>query len=108
MFKRVAELSQLEDDEILPVEVDGIEMIVYRNGESIRACQRHCVHQGADLSEGLVSSGFLICAQHAWRFDADSGVHERSPATCLATYEVQVDGTDILINPTPIRNGAQS
>ena len=106
MFQRVAKLSELVDDDILAVEVAGVEMVIYRNGDSLRACQRYCPHQRADLTEGLVSRGFLICSAHGWRFDADSGVHEVSPETCLATYQVQVEGQDILVNPTPIRKGA--
>jgi nitrite reductase/ring-hydroxylating ferredoxin subunit len=106
MFQRAAKLSDLVDDDILAVEVAGVEMVIYRHGDAIRACQRYCPHQRSDLTEGLVSRGFLICSAHGWRFDADSGVHELSPETCLATYQTMVEGQDILINPTPIRNGA--
>ena len=106
MFQRAAQLSDLVDDDILAVEVAGVEMVIYRHGDSIRACQRYCPHQRADLTEGLVSRGLLICSAHGWQFDADTGVHEKSPETCLATYQVQVEGEAILINPTPIRNGA--
>lgn len=106
MFKHAATLSQLSEDDILPVEVEGVELVVYRDGDSIRACQRYCPHQRADLSEGLVSRGFLICAAHGWRFDAETGVHEISPQTCLATYAVQVTGEEVLVDLTPIRKGA--
>jgi nitrite reductase/ring-hydroxylating ferredoxin subunit len=81
-------------------------MVVYRSGDAVRACQRYCVHQGSDLSEGLVSRGFLICAAHGWRFDADTGVHEISEQTCLVTYATQVEGDEVLVDPTPIRKGA--
>lgn len=105
MFYLAATLSELGEDDILAIEVEGVEMILYRNGSSIRACQRYCPHQRADLSEGLVSRGYLICSAHGWRFDADSGVHEISAATCLATYQVRIHGQDILIDPVPARNG---
>jgi nitrite reductase/ring-hydroxylating ferredoxin subunit len=93
------------DDDIVPVTVDGVELVLYRSGDAVRACQRYCPHQRADLSEGLVSRGFLICSAHGWRFDADTGVHEISPQTCLATYAVQIQGDEIHVDPTPIRNG---
>jgi nitrite reductase/ring-hydroxylating ferredoxin subunit len=106
MFKRAANLSDVDNDEIVPVELDGQELVVFRDGEAIRACQRYCPHQRADLSEGLVSRGFLICAAHGWSFDTETGVHEISEQTCLATYAVKVQGEEIHVDPRPIRNGA--
>ena len=105
MFKRAAYLSDLSEDEILPAEVDGVELVIYRDGEAIRACQRYCPHQRGDLSEGLVSRGYLICSAHGWRFNAQTGVHEISPQVCLATFAVQVAGDEIQIDSTPIRRG---
>lgn len=106
MFKRAANLSEVDDDEIVPVQVDGLELVLFRDGDAIRACQRYCPHQRADLSEGLVSRGLLICSAHGWSFDAETGVHEISEQVCLATYAVKVQGDEILVDPTPIRNGA--
>ncbi len=105
MFKPAAKLSDLEGGEIVPVEIDGVHMVLYDSGTGVRACQRYCLHQGSDLSEGLVSRGSLICAAHGWRFDADTGVHDKSAQTCLATYETRLEGEQILVNPTPIRRG---
>ncbi len=98
-------LSDLDKGEIVPIEIDGTHMVLYRNGDSVRACQRYCVHQGSDLSEGLISRGAIICAAHGWRVDADSGVHSMSAETCLATYATKVEGEEVLVDPTPIRNG---
>lgn len=106
MYKEVAKVSDLEGGEILPIEVDGVAMVLYQSETGVRACQRYCLHQGSDLSEGLVSRGALICAAHGWRFNADTGVHEKSPETCLATYATQVEGDRVLVDPTPIRRGA--
>ena len=106
MFMRAANVSEVENDEIVPARVDGIELVLFRDGDAIRACQRYCPHQHADLSEGLVSRGFLICSAHGWSFDTETGVHEISDQTCLATYAVEVQGDEIYVDPTPIRKGA--
>ncbi len=102
-FTKVATLSDLPPGAILPVTVGGRDMIVYRDGEHVYASQRRCLHQGADLADGILARGFLVCAQHGWRFHAATGVHDMSPMNCLITYRVQVDGDDVLIDPTPIR-----
>jgi nitrite reductase/ring-hydroxylating ferredoxin subunit len=104
LFQIAAKVSELGVDDILPVEVDGIAMILYRNGDSVRSCERYCPHQRADLSEGMVSRGHLICASHGWSFDADNGVHEKSKQTCVTMYEVRIVGENILVKADPIRN----
>jgi nitrite reductase/ring-hydroxylating ferredoxin subunit len=104
MFHPALKLSDLNDDDVVPVTVEGTEMVVYRNGDSIRACQRYCPHQQSDLSEGLLSRGLLICSAHGWQFDANTGQHDSSSDVCLATYAVEVRGDMIHINPTPAKD----
>ncbi len=80
-------------------------MILYRVGERLFAAQRRCLHQGADLSEGLVLRGAIVCARHGWRFDAATGQHEASSENCLVMYEVEVRGDEVWVDPTPVRRG---
>jgi nitrite reductase/ring-hydroxylating ferredoxin subunit len=105
-FHTVARTSELGTHDILPVKVGAVEMILYRVEGEVFAAQRRCLHQGADLAEGIVSRGFLVCASHGWRFGARTGIHEVSPETCLATYAVRVVDDEIQVDPTPIRRGA--
>jgi len=101
----VAKLSEVGAGDILPVVVGGVEMILYRVGERLYAAQRRCLHQGADLSEGLVLRGSIVCARHGWRFDAATGQHESSSENCLVMYEVEVRGDEVWVDPTPRRHG---
>jgi 3-phenylpropionate/trans-cinnamate dioxygenase ferredoxin subunit len=103
-FHPVARGGARADGDIVPVEVEGRAMIVYRVGDAYHAAQRYCLHQRADLSEGIISRGFLICAAHGWRFHATTGVHEISPETCLATFAVRVVDGVIEVDPTPRRH----
>lgn len=102
-YRAVASVSQLDTGNIVPVVVDGIEMILYRFGDQYFAAQRRCLHQGADLAEGLLLRGAIVCAQHGWRFDAATGVQETSPENCLVTYKVRIEGDSVLVDPTPMR-----
>jgi nitrite reductase/ring-hydroxylating ferredoxin subunit len=99
----VARASELAQGQLKPVVVDGIEMIVYRVGARVCAAQRRCLHQGADLADGLLSRGAIVCALHGWRFDAETGVHEMSSENCLVTYRAWIEGDEIMIDTTPIR-----
>jgi nitrite reductase (NADH) small subunit len=105
-FQPVARVGDLAPGDIVPVAVEGREMILYRVGDDYRAAQRHCLHQRVDLSLGILSRGFLVCAGHGWRFHASTGVHELSPETCLAMFAVRVVDGVIEVDPTPRRQPA--
>lgn len=100
-FVAVAKVGDLADGDIVPIKIGDTDIVLYRDGDAYFAAQRECLHQGYDLADGLVDGGFLICPLHGWRYHADSGRHELSPQTCLRTFEVQVMGDDIAIDPTP-------
>ena len=101
--RAVARVSDLAAGQLLPIKVDGIEMIVYWVGTRVFAAQRRCLHQGADLADGMILRGSIVCAQHGWRFDAETGVHEMSSENCLVTYRAWIEGETIMIDTTPIR-----
>jgi nitrite reductase/ring-hydroxylating ferredoxin subunit len=102
-FVTVARLGELTPGDPRAVEIDGREIIVYRDGDGVFAMQRRCLHQGGDLAEGLVSRGFVICPVHGWKWHARTGLHEVSPETCLVTYAVRIQGDEVQIDPTPRR-----
>ena len=97
----VAKVGDLAPGDVKAIEVGGRAMALARHGDAYFATQRACLHQGGDLSEGIVSRGFLICPVHGWKFD------ELSPETCLVTYAVRIEGDDVLVDPTPRRKSWQ-
>ena len=103
----VAKTGELAHGDIKPLELEGRTIVLIRDGDQFFATQRKCLHQGGDLSEGLVSRGFLICPVHGWKFRIATGVHEISPETCLATYAVRIEGDDIYVDATPRRQSWQ-
>ena len=98
----VARIGDIKPNDVIAVTVDGIEMVLGRDGDRYFAAQRRCVHRGGDLAEGIVSRGHLICPQHAWRFSTATGCHAEASEFCLVTYEVRVVGDQIEIDPRPL------
>ena len=98
----VARVGDLRSGDVIAIAVEGIEMVLGRDGDAYFAAQRRCVHRGGDLAEGIVSRGHLICPQHAWRFSTATGCHAEASEFCLVTYEVRVVGDQIEIDPRPL------
>ncbi len=100
-WQAVAKVGALKPGEVMAVEVDGIAMVLGRDGERYFAMQRHCVHRGGDLADGIVARGHLVCAHHGWRFSTATGRHDQASDVCLVTYSVRINGDSIEIDSSP-------
>jgi len=100
-WRVVARVGDVQPNDVIAVSVDGVDMVLGRDGDRYFAAQRRCVHLGGDLAEGVVSRGHLICPQHAWRFSIATGRHPEASQYCLVTYAVRVVGDQIEIDPCP-------
>jgi len=99
-WRAVARVGDLARGDLVPVQIDGVELVVGRDGDRYFAVQRRCLHRGGDLSEGIIARGHLVCAHHGWRFSTATGRHDEASDVCLATYAVRVNGDDIEVDPT--------
>jgi nitrite reductase/ring-hydroxylating ferredoxin subunit len=100
-FVPVAKVGDLQRGDVMAVVVEGIEMVLGRDGERYFAAQRRCVHQGGDLADGIVARGHLVCSHHGWRFSTATGRHDSASDVCLVTYSVRVNGDAIEIDASP-------
>jgi nitrite reductase (NADH) small subunit len=105
-WRPVARIGDIGPNDVIAIAVDGVEMVLGRDGDRYFATQRRCVHRGGDLAEGIVSRGFLICPQHAWRFATATGRHAEASEFCLVTYPVRIVGDHIEVDPRPAASDA--
>jgi len=105
VWRAVARVGDIRPDDVIAVTVDGVEIVVGRDGERYFATQRRCLHRGGDLAEGIVSRGHLICPEHAWRFSTATGCNAEASEFCLVTYPVRVVGDRIEVDPRPRPGG---
>lgn len=100
-WRVVAKASEVRPGDVIAVDVDGLEIIVGRDGDRYFAMQRRCLHRGGDLAEGIVSRGHLICPNHGWRFSTATGCQPEASEVCLVTYAVRVVDEQLEIDPRP-------
>lgn len=99
-WRVVARVSDVRAGDVIAVAVDGLDLVLGRDGDRLFAMQRRCVHRGGDLADGIVARGHLVCPQHGWRFSTATGCHDAASEYCLVRYAVRVVGDDIEIDPT--------
>jgi nitrite reductase/ring-hydroxylating ferredoxin subunit len=95
------------------VEIDGIEIAVYRTADGYHAVGNFCVHQGGPVCEGPVSGKLtenedgrlqyddreqvVRCPWHGWEFDIESGEHLARPQYRLPTYDTMVENGQLYV-----------
>lgn len=99
-FIKVAELDQVPPGCAISVELPSGHKIALANSDGeIYAIDDRCTHKDFPMSNGSVHGGATIeCAWHGARYDMQTGKAIRLPAIkAIKTYEVRIDGNDILI-----------
>ncbi len=97
-YVKVASVTDLPPGQMMPVEVGG-ELICLANVDgSFYAIADECTHVGGMLSDGELEDNVVTCPIHFGQFDMRTGkVLQRPPREDAATYEVKVEGEDVLI-----------
>jgi nitrite reductase/ring-hydroxylating ferredoxin subunit len=72
-WQDVAELSQLDPDFPLGVEVEGTKIGIFQCGDAVHALEDICPHAFALLSQGYVEDGVIECPLHGARFEIAGG-----------------------------------
>ncbi|MFQ5661388.1 MAG: nitrite reductase small subunit NirD [Gammaproteobacteria bacterium] len=95
-YIKVAELSDLQEDQGLFVQLDEKPIALFKVGEDeVCAIGNICPHQGGPLSEGFYDKDecMVTCPLHAWDFDVRTGKHVGGTES-VPSYQVRlVDNT---------------
>jgi len=96
-FVKLATLDELPPGGTKEVEHDGRIYALFNLEGEVHAIDGICPHQGGPLAEGTLEGPVVTCPWHGWQFDVRTG---RSPVFSRAkteTFEVRVEGTDVLV-----------
>lgn len=118
MPHRAIKVTELLDDAALIVEVDGIEVGIFRRGDRVVAYRNLCPHQGGPVCTGMVIGKVeavlgpdrrvltewfspdqihVVCPWHGWEFNLDSGRCAADPRKGLQPVSVEIQGDDLYV-----------
>ena len=97
-YVKVASVTDLAPGQLTLVEVGG-ELICLANVDgTFYAIADECTHVGGALSDGELEGCVVTCPVHFAQFDIRTGkVLQRPAREDAVTYEVKVEGQDVLI-----------
>ena len=97
-FVKVAETKDIQSTKMKAVEVAGENICLINVEGKYYAIGNVCTHEGGPLAEGTLEGYEVECPWHGSKFDIRTGKVTRPPANePESTYEVKVEGNDILI-----------
>ena len=97
-FVKVAETKDVPVGKMIHVEVDGNEILIANVGGKFYALGDRCPHLHAKVSEGTLSDSIVTCPRHLSTFDVRTGKVMSGTRSDLPTYNLKVEGNDLLIN----------
>jgi cytochrome P450/nitrite reductase/ring-hydroxylating ferredoxin subunit len=87
------------------VSVDGVDLVLLRTERGVKAYQGRCPHQGALLGEGDIDGDSLVCRNHRWRFDVESGARRGGPQ-CLTVCPAVEERGEIRVDASALAAAA--
>src|SRR4051794_4642444 len=88
---RAARVDDVPHDRGLHVDVQGHPIVLFRVDGEVRAYHAWCPHQFADLADGWVEDGYVVCSNHLWCFSVDDGSMPGNDIIKLPVYESRTD-----------------
>ncbi|TEA79935.1 Rieske (2Fe-2S) protein [Allopusillimonas ginsengisoli] len=70
---KACEENEISDGDIVEKHIDGLDIVLMRNGEQFFAAQAICPHMDEKLCNGLLKKSRLICTKHLWQWDLETG-----------------------------------
>lgn len=79
--------DQIKTGELTRFSHSKVELVLTEHKGVVKAYQGSCPHEHANLHEGHIENGRIICPQHKWSFSCHDGLDKEHNA-CLKAYTV--------------------
>ena len=96
-FVKVAKSSEVPANSGKTFSVDGKQIAIFNVDDRFYAINNTCLHRGGPLGEGGLEGTTVTCPWHGWQYDVTSGKTLQSPDQGVESYEVKVEGEDLMV-----------
>jgi len=94
---KVGAAAALAVDSVMETMVAGQPYAICNVDGAVYALSGVCPHRGGPLGQGQIHQGRVICPYHLWEFDCRTGQYDYDPSQRVETFEVRVEGGEILL-----------
>ena len=86
----VADLAEIRPGELSQADIDGVPLVLTRDGDGVVVLADRCTHRGGPLHEGELRNGCIVCPLHGSMFSLDGTVAGGPATRPLPAYEVRI------------------
>lgn len=87
----VGTLASLPEGRAVKRGKPGRAVLLYREGETVRAFKAYCTHHGMELMENGIDGCRVTCLQHGWRFELPDGRSAQGDRWGLRELTVRIE-----------------
>jgi nitrite reductase/ring-hydroxylating ferredoxin subunit len=96
-FVKVASVSEITIGTGKPIEIGQQTVALFNVDGKFHCIHNTCKHRGGPLGEGDLEGTTVTCPWHGFQYDVTSGKCLTNPSIQVATFPVQIDGSDIKV-----------
>ncbi|MBI4479841.1 MAG: non-heme iron oxygenase ferredoxin subunit [Acidobacteria bacterium] len=96
-FVKVANVTDLPNGKVKSITVGEKTIALCNVNGTFYALDNVCIHRGGPLGEGYLDGEKLECPWHGWQFEVKTGCVAFNPREKIPTYEVKIEGSDVLV-----------
>jgi len=101
-FVPIASEDQVNEGDLLGIDVGEVPVLFTRLNGRIHALGRICTHEYADLADGEIEEGSVVCPLHGSKFDILTGAALTLPAIdAEPVYDVKVEDGVVYVAVPP-------
>ena len=100
-FIKVCSKNDVQPGRGKTVTIKGKEIAILNDKGKFYAIDNTCAHVGGSLGDGDCNNKVVTCPLHSWEYNLETGENTFDPSVKLNTYEVKLQGNDILISSKP-------
>ena len=103
----VCDVNEIEENRAKIFTVGKERVAVFKYDGKLSAVHNVCKHQGGPLGEGKIIDGCITCPWHGYQYLPGNGQSPPPFTEKVATYELKLEGSTVLINPEPFAEGTE-
>jgi len=105
-FTKIAETSDVSVGKMLKVKMNQNEILIANIDGTYYAIDNKCSYDQEDLTNGALKGSILTCPKNKAEYDVTTGKNVKGPKMMLfrvktddlKTYELKIEGNDILVH----------
>ncbi len=103
----VGRIDEIPEKAARVVCASGERIAVFKYDGNLSAISNVCQHQNGPLGEGRIIDGLVTCPWHGFQYDPASGAAPPPFHEQLPTFDVELRGNRVFVNPTPNAPGTR-